>query len=48
MNNIFTFYYALKDARTPWYAKLTALLSIIYLVSPADIVPDIIPACRLY
>ncbi len=43
MNNIFTFYYALKDGRTPWYAKLTALLSLIYLVSPADIVPDIIP-----
>lgn len=43
MKTLFTFYYALKDARTPWYAKLTALLSIIYLVSPADILPDIIP-----
>ena len=43
MKNLLTFFYALKDARTPWYAKLTALLSIIYLLSPADIVPDIIP-----
>lgn len=43
MKNLFTFYYALKDARTPWYAKFTALLSIIYLLSPVDIVPDIIP-----
>jgi uncharacterized membrane protein YkvA (DUF1232 family) len=43
MKNLLTFYYALKDQRTPWYAKLTALLSIIYLLSPADIVPDIIP-----
>lgn len=25
------------------YAKITALSSIIYLISPADIVPDIIP-----
>ncbi len=43
MKNIFILYYAFKDARTPWYAKLTALLSIIYLLSPADFIPDIIP-----
>ena len=43
MRKIFTFYYALKDARTPWHAKFAALLSIIYLISPIDIVPDIIP-----
>lgn len=43
MKTLFTFFYALKDSRTPWYAKLTALLSIIYLISPADILPDIIP-----
>ena len=43
MKSVFTFYYALKDPRTPWYAKLTALLSVIYLLSPADILPDIIP-----
>lgn len=43
MKSLFTFYFALKDKRTPWYAKLTALLSIVYLLSPADLVPDIIP-----
>jgi uncharacterized membrane protein YkvA (DUF1232 family) len=43
MKNLLTFYFALKDDRTPWYAKLTALLSLIYLLSPADLVPDIIP-----
>ncbi|MBL7700368.1 MAG: DUF1232 domain-containing protein [Chitinophagaceae bacterium] len=43
MKTLFTFYYALKDPRTPWYSKLTALLSIVYLLSPADILPDIIP-----
>jgi uncharacterized membrane protein YkvA (DUF1232 family) len=43
MKSLFTLYYALKDGRTPWYAKVTALLSLIYLVSPADLIPDIIP-----
>lgn len=43
MKNLLTFYFALKDLRTPWYAKLTALLSLIYLVSPADLLPDVIP-----
>lgn len=43
MKNLLTFYYALKDHGTPWYAKFTALLSIVYLFSPADIIPDIIP-----
>jgi uncharacterized membrane protein YkvA (DUF1232 family) len=43
MRKLFTFYYALKDARTPWHAKFAALLSIIYLISPIDIVPDVIP-----
>lgn len=43
MKTLLTFYFALKDTRTPWYAKLTAALSIIYLISPADLLPDIIP-----
>ncbi|HUQ66659.1 MAG TPA: YkvA family protein [Flavitalea sp.] len=42
-HQILTLFYAFKDDRMPWYAKITALLSLIYLVSPADIVPDIIP-----
>lgn len=40
---ILVLYYALKDKRTPWYAKVTALSSIIYLLSPADLLPDVIP-----
>lgn len=40
---ILVLYYALKDKRTPWYAKVTALSSIIYLISPADLLPDVIP-----
>jgi uncharacterized membrane protein YkvA (DUF1232 family) len=40
---ILTLFYAFKDRRTPLYAKIVALSSIIYLVSPADLIPDIIP-----
>jgi uncharacterized membrane protein YkvA (DUF1232 family) len=40
---ILTLYYALKDKRTPWYAKVTAFSSLIYLFSPADFLPDVIP-----
>jgi uncharacterized membrane protein YkvA (DUF1232 family) len=42
-HKILTLFYAFKDTRTPWYAKITALSSLIYLVSPADILPDVIP-----
>jgi uncharacterized membrane protein YkvA (DUF1232 family) len=42
-HKILTLFYAFKDKRTPLYAKITALSSLIYLVSPADILPDIIP-----
>lgn len=40
---ILTLYYAFKDDRTPWYAKVTSLSSLVYLLSPADLLPDIIP-----
>jgi uncharacterized membrane protein YkvA (DUF1232 family) len=40
---VLTLYYALKDERTPWYAKVTAFSSLIYLFSPADFLPDVIP-----
>ena len=42
-HKILTLFYAFKDKRTPLYAKITALSSIIYLISPADILPDVIP-----
>ena len=40
---ILILYYALRNAQTPFYAKLPALFSLLYLLSPIDIVPDIIP-----
>ena len=34
---------ALKDEKTPWYAKFFALLTVVYALSPIDFVPDFIP-----
>src|SRR5664279_3102339 len=40
---IFILYYGLKDKRTSWIAALPAIVSIIYILSPVDMIPDIIP-----
>ena len=34
---------ALKDKRTPLYAKLLAMLTVVYALSPIDFIPDFIP-----
>lgn len=34
---------ALKDKRTPWYAKIFAAIVVLYALSPVDLVPDFIP-----
>jgi uncharacterized membrane protein YkvA (DUF1232 family) len=36
-------YFALRDARTPWYAKIIGALVIAYAFSPIDLIPDYIP-----
>ncbi len=36
-------YLACKDPRTPWYAKVFAMLIIGYALSPIDLIPDFIP-----
>lgn len=36
-------YLTLKDKRTPAMAKLFALLTVIYALSPVDLIPDFIP-----
>jgi uncharacterized membrane protein YkvA (DUF1232 family) len=40
---IIILYYGLRDKRTGIVTKLPVLLSIIYLLSPIDLVPDFIP-----
>lgn len=34
---------ALKKKETPWYAKILAILTIGYALSPIDLIPDFIP-----
>ena len=34
---------ALKDKKTPWYAKVLAALTVAYALSPIDFIPDFIP-----
>ncbi len=39
----FAIYLAYRDPRTPWYARLLAILVIAYAFSPIDLIPDPIP-----
>jgi membrane protein DedA with SNARE-associated domain/uncharacterized membrane protein YkvA (DUF1232 family) len=41
--DIYTVYLAACDARVPWYARIWALLTAVYFVSPIDLIPDFIP-----
>ncbi|WP_235917341.1 YkvA family protein [Hymenobacter busanensis] len=36
-------YYAARDPRTPWYARLVMLATLAYAASPIDLIPDFIP-----
>ena len=36
-------YFAYRDKRTPFYAKLWVLLVLLYALSPIDLIPDFIP-----
>jgi uncharacterized membrane protein YkvA (DUF1232 family) len=33
----------LRDPRAPRAAKLTALLAVLYVLSPVDLIPDVVP-----
>jgi len=41
--DILTLYFALRDKRTPWYAKVIIGLIVGYALSPIDLIPDFIP-----
>ena len=36
-------YFAYRDPRTPWFAKIWALMVLAYALSPIDLIPDFIP-----
>lgn len=42
-NEVHAIYLASKDSRTPWYARLLAVVIVAYAFSPIDLIPDFIP-----
>ncbi len=40
---LFVLILAVRDPRTPWYAKIMAAAVIAYALSPIDLIPDFIP-----
>lgn len=41
--DVYTLYYAYKDPRVPWYAKVLAAAVVAYAASPIDLIPDFVP-----
>jgi len=41
--NIAVLAMAVRDPRTPWYAKALAIAVVAYALSPLDLIPDFIP-----
>ncbi|MDG0791155.1 YkvA family protein [Cohnella ginsengisoli] len=40
---VFVLYFAYRDERTPWYAKMFAICVVAYAFSPIDLIPDFVP-----
>lgn len=40
-------YFAVRDPRTPWYAKALAVFVVAHTFSPIDLIPDFIPVLGL-
>ncbi|MBW2593083.1 MAG: DUF1232 domain-containing protein [Deltaproteobacteria bacterium] len=40
---IYTLYFAYKDPRVPWFAKVFIFCVVGYALSPIDLIPDFIP-----
>ena len=41
--DLYAVFLACRDPRTPWYARLSAVVVIGYALSPIDLIPDFIP-----
>jgi hypothetical protein len=42
-HDVLTLCFAFKHPDTPWYVKVSAILLIVYVLSPIDMLPDFIP-----
>lgn len=43
MSEVYALYLARNDPRIPWYAKAIIVLTVLYALSPIDLIPDFIP-----
>lgn len=41
--DIVALYFAIRDPKTPWHAKVVATVVVGYALSPIDLIPDFIP-----
>ena len=41
--DVYAIHLAARDPRTPWYAKMLAVVGAGYALSPIDLIPDFIP-----
>jgi len=42
-SEVMTLWFACRDPRTPWFAKVIATGVVAYALSPIDLIPDMIP-----
>ena len=40
---VLALWFACRDPRTPWYARVLTMLIVAYALSPIDLIPDFIP-----
>ena len=40
---VYALYFAYRDPRTPWYARVVAACVVGYAFSPIDLIPDFVP-----
>jgi uncharacterized membrane protein YkvA (DUF1232 family) len=43
MSDVYALYLARNDPRIPWYAKAVIVVTVLYALSPIDLIPDFIP-----